>query len=94
MTIPAIGSLGKAIEGLIQSENTVRTASLDGAMALFGNIAKVMEGLIPSQGSVHAAAGEVSRLAQLLADATEEPMAGDSAAPTVAPDTDVSAMPR
>ena len=43
-----------------------------------GSIASVMEGLIQSRGGVHAAAAEVSRLAQLLAEATGEPTSGDA----------------
>jgi hypothetical protein len=91
--IPLIGTLGKAIEGLIQSEGNAGAALLGGAVWPIGSLAKVMEGLIPSQGSVRAAAGEVSRLAQLLAEATEEPAAADTAVPTTAPVTDIAAAP-
>jgi hypothetical protein len=50
-----------------------------------------LEGLIPSQGSARAAAGEVSRLARLLAEATEEPAAGDTSVPPIEAATDVAA---
>jgi hypothetical protein len=48
------------------------------------SVVRAMEGLVPSKGSVHAAAGEISRLAQLLADATESATASDSAVPPTA----------
>jgi hypothetical protein len=80
-TVPPIGSLGKAIEGLIPSEGTADTTRSGNALWPIGSIAKAMEGLLPSQGSARAAAGENSRLAELLADATEE-TAGTAVAPT------------
>jgi hypothetical protein len=77
--VPTIGSLGKAMEGLIPSRSATGTALFGSVLWPIGSIAKVMEGLLPSQGSARAAAGEVSRLAELLADATEKSEAGDTA---------------
>jgi hypothetical protein len=56
-----------------------------------GSLAKVMEGLIPSQGNARAAAQEVSRLAQLLAEMTEGEAADDTAVPRVEPDDNIAA---
>ena len=82
-TAPPIGSLGKAIESLISSESATGTARFGSVLGSIGTIAKAMEGLLPSQGNARAAAGEISRLAELLADATEKSEAGDTAvAPT------------
>jgi hypothetical protein len=86
-----IGSLGKAIESLIPSQGATGTALFGSALWPIGSIAKAIEGLLPSQGSARAAAGEVSRLAGLLADATEEQAAGDTAVqPTRPPSTVVT----
>jgi hypothetical protein len=84
-TAPSIGSLGKAVEGFIQSDGNARAALPGTANWPIGSLAKVMEGLIPSTGSVRAAAGEVSRLAELLAEATEEPAGTAAAAPSIEP---------
>jgi len=70
------GNLAKVIEGPIPSESPTSTALFGtalfgGALWPIGSVAKAMEGLLPSQGSARAAASEVSRLAELLADATE-----------------------
>lgn len=54
-----------------------------------GSLSKVMAGLIPSHGSARAAAREVSRLAQLLAETTEGEAASDPAVPPVKPVTAV-----
>jgi hypothetical protein len=75
-TEPLLGNLGKAIESFIPSQSPTSTelfgtGPLGSALWPIGNIAKAMERLLPSQGSARAAAGEVSRLAELLADATE-----------------------
>jgi HAMP domain-containing protein len=86
---PSIGSLGKAVERLIQSDGNARAALPATANCPIGSLAKVMEGLIPSTGSVRAAAGEVSRLAELLAEATEEPASTAAAAPSIGHGTDV-----
>ena len=88
MSIPPFGGLGQVIEGLIQSDSNESTVKA------FGGVAKIMADLIRSQGSARAAAGEVSRLAQLLAEATEDSPAGDTAAPPIAPGTDDAAVPR
>lgn len=85
--VPLIASLGKAMEHLIPSEDAAAPAAFVGsAVWPIGNIAKAMEGLVPSQGSVRAAAGEVSRLAQLLADSTEESGIGGTAVPPIGPE--------
>ncbi len=89
MSIPPFGGLGQVIEGLIQSDSNAEST-----VKAFGGVAKIMGDLIRSQGSARAAAGEVSRLAQLLAEATEDSPAGDSAAPPIAPGTDDAAVPR
>jgi hypothetical protein len=86
-TAPPIGSLGKALESLIPSESVTSRAFSGSAVWPIGSIAKAMEGLLPSQGNARAAAGEVSRLAQLLADATEEQAAGDTAVQPTRPDS-------
>ena len=65
-TLP-IGSLGTAIEGVVQSEGNVGAVFPGDAIWPIGTLAKIIEGLIRSQGSTSAAAEEVSRLAQLLA---------------------------
>ena len=85
--VPLIASLGKAMEHLIPSEGAAAPAAFVGsAVWPIGNIAKAMEGLVPSQGSVRAAAAEVSRLAQLLADSTEESGIGGTAVPPIGPE--------
>jgi hypothetical protein len=72
-----IGSLTMMAAGLNLPEDDIGSVSLDSAALSIGSLAKVMEGLIPSQGSVRSAAAEVSRLAQLLADAVGEPASAD-----------------
>jgi hypothetical protein len=86
--IPAIGSLGQVLADLTQSQGNAGSAVWP-----IGSLAKVIEGLIPAKGSVRAAAGEVSRLTQLLAEATEDAPVGDTAVPRIDPDTDVGDMP-
>jgi hypothetical protein len=89
--VPSIGSLGSAIEGVTPSDDEVRTPPPGSAEWPIGSLAKAMEGLIPSQGSVRAAAEEVSRLAQLLADATEK-LAGHTVVSPIEPDPRVLAV--
>ena len=81
----SLGSLAKVMEGLTPSE---------GAVSPIGSLAKAMEGLIPSQGSIRAAAGEVSRLVRLLADAIEEETANHSALSPINPDQGAAAVER
>ena len=89
-SIPAIGGLGQVVAGLTQAEGNAGST-----VWAIGGVANIMADLIRSGGSsARAAAGEVSRLAQLVAEATEDAPAGDAAVPTIDPDTDVGAMPR
>jgi hypothetical protein len=98
-TVPPVGlfgvsidSLGKAIESLIPSQSATGTALFGSALWPIGSIARAIEGLLPSKGSARAAADEVSRLAELLADATEKSATGDTAMqPTTRPDSNVLA---
>jgi hypothetical protein len=84
---PSIGSLAKALEGVIPSEVAATTAFSGSAIWPIGSLAKIMEGLIPSQGSARSAAfREVSRLAQLLAEMTVGEAASDAAVPPAEPD--------
>ena len=78
VALRAIGSLATAAEGLSLLKGDIGSVSLDRAALSIGSLAKVMEGLIPSQRSVRSAAAEVSRLAQLLADAVGEPASADA----------------
>jgi hypothetical protein len=89
--IPLIGTLAKALEGLLHLEGNAGAAFPGSAVWPIGSLAKVMEGLIPSQGSARAAAGEVSRLAGLLAEMTEGEAAGDTAVPPIEPDDGIAA---
>jgi hypothetical protein len=89
--IPLIGTLGKAIEGLLQSEGNVGATLPGSAVWPIGSLAKVLEGLIPSQGSARAAAQEIARMAGLLAEITEGEAAGDTAVPPVEPDNSIAA---
>jgi hypothetical protein len=86
---PAIGGLGQVLEDLTQSEGNANST-----VWAIGGVANIMADLIRSGGSsARAAAGQVSRLAQLLAEA-EDAAAGDTAVPRRDPDTDVGAMPK
>jgi hypothetical protein len=73
---------------------SLSTAFPGGAAWQIGSLAKVMDGLIRLQGSASAAAGEVSQLVQLLAEAMEEPAGGDAAVPPIDAATDVAAAPK
>jgi hypothetical protein len=70
------------------------TAFPGGAAWPIGSLARVMEGFMRSRGSASAAAGEVSRLAQLLAQAMEEPAGGDTAVSSIDAATDVASVPK
>jgi hypothetical protein len=90
MSIPPIGGLGQVLEDLTKSQGNAGSTVWP-----IGGVAKIMADLIRLGGSsARAAAGEVSRLAQLLAEATEDAAAGDTAVPRRDPDTDVEAMPK
>jgi len=89
--IPALGNLAQATQHLFPPELTSGSFSSSVAVRPIGSIAKVMEGLVPSQGSARAAAREVSRLAQLLAELTEGEAASDTAVPRAEPDTGIVA---
>jgi hypothetical protein len=84
--IPAIGSLAQATQHLFPSELTSGSFASSVAVSPIGSLAMVLEGLIPSQGSARAAAREVSRLVQLLAEMTEGEAASDAAVPPAEPD--------
>jgi hypothetical protein len=88
---PPIDALGKAPESLTSSEGVASTAFSGSADWPIGSIARAMEGLLPAQGSVRAAASEVSRLAELLADATQESAPNETAVPPTTPDPNVVA---
>jgi len=90
--VPPIGSLGEAMEGFIPSEGEASAASSGSADWPIGSLAKAIESLIPAQGSVRAAAEEVSRLAQILADASEKSAAGDMVLQPIGPDKGVVAV--
>ena len=90
-SIPSIGRPGASSRRSQRSGRQSPAASVWG----IGGVANIMADSIRSGGSsARAAAGEVSRLAQLVAEATEDAPAGDAAVPTIDPDTDVGAMPR
>jgi hypothetical protein len=91
-TAPPIESFGKALETLIPSQGTASTAFSGGGVRSIGSLAKVMEELLPSQGNARAAAAEVSRLAQLLADATEGSSVSETTVPRIEPDAGVVAV--
>jgi hypothetical protein len=70
------------------------TAFPGGPSSPIGSLAKVMEGFVRSQGSASAAAGEVSRLARLLAEEMEGPAIGDTATLPIEATIDVAAAPK
>jgi hypothetical protein len=63
------------------------------SLSPIGNLDMVIQHLIPLKGSARAAAQEVSRLAQLLAEMTEGEAADDTAVPRVEPDDSIAAAP-
>jgi hypothetical protein len=80
-----LGFLG-TLSGLLGTAATPSPGQ--GSPTLFGTIgllALVMDGLAASKGGFRAAAGDVSRLAQFIADATEPAPASDASVPPAVP---------
>jgi len=74
-----------------ETNETAATGDVPPKIPAIGSLAMVLEGLIPSQGSARAAAQEISRLAEALAEMTEGEAAGDTAVPPVEHDDNIAA---
>jgi hypothetical protein len=61
------------------------------SVSLIGHLDMVIQHLTPSKGSARAAAREISRLAERIAEMTEGEAAGDNAVPPVEPDNSSAA---
>jgi hypothetical protein len=90
--IPAIGSLAQATQDLFPPERTSGSFAASVAASPIGSLDMVIQHFIPLKGSARAAAQEVSRLAQLLAEMTEGEAADDTAVPRVEPDDSIAAV--
>jgi hypothetical protein len=84
---PAFGSLAKVLEGLSPPKSGTSSTLTGSEAASLGSMAKIMEGFVQ-------AAGQVSRLAQLLANPTEETAATtDTPSPPESSRTNAAGVP-